>query len=170
MFLGLTLAFVLSQLDNFRLWVIGFNNYGYLGAFLAGMMFVSTFTVGVGVVVLFILAKYLSPLEIGLVAGWGALIADCFIFCFIRNGLKAELMEIYKDLDRKKRLKRMLGSRRFGWALPILGAIIIASPLPDELGVGLLGISDMKTSHFLPLSFLLNFLGIFSVVFAAAFF
>lgn len=167
---GVAFALVLSQLESFRLWVVNLNSYGYLGAFVGGMLFVSTFTVGIGVVVLFILAQYLQPLEIGLVAGWGALVADYIIFCFIRNGLKDELVEVYKDVDRKGRLKKLVRSRRFGWALPILGAIIIASPLPDELGVGLLGISEVKTDHFLLLSYVLNFVGIFLVVSAAAVF
>jgi hypothetical protein len=50
--------------------------------------------------------------------------------------------------------------RVFRAVMPFLGALIIASPLPDELGLVFLGISKLKTRYFLPLSFVLNFFGI----------
>lgn len=166
--LGVALALVLSQIELFRLWLVGLHGYGYLGAFLAGMLFVSTFTVATGVVALFYLAANLKPLEIALIAGLGAVVGDYIIFRFIKNGLKEELLEIFKEVDKKSRLKRLFHSRHLSWTLPVIGGIIIASPLPDELGVGLLGISEVKTYQFLLLSYLLNFAGIFLVVSAAA--
>ena len=51
--------------------------------------------------------------------------------------------------------------------LPVIGAIIIASPLPDELGVSLMGMSQMKASRFILLSYILNSIGIFLVVSAS---
>lgn len=168
--LGIALALVLSQIEQFRFWMAGLHGYGYLGAFLAGMLFVSTFTIATGALALFYLAASLEPLEIALVAGLGAVLGDYVIFHFVKNRLKEELLEIYKGVDRKRRLEGMFQSRYFSWSLPVIGAIIIASPLPDELGVGLLGVSEMKTSQFLLLSYLLNSIGIFLVVSAAAVF
>jgi len=55
-----------------------------------------------------------------------------------------------------------------GWTLPVIGAIIIASPFPDEIGVSLVGISKIKTYQFLLVSFILNAIGIFLVVSASA--
>ena len=49
------------------------------------------------------------------------------------------------------------------WLIPFIGALIVASPLPDELGLTMMGLSKMKTSLFIPLSFLLNFFGIMTV-------
>lgn len=166
--LGVALALVLSQIELFRLWLIGLHGYGYLGAFLAGMMFVSIFTVATGAMALFYLAAYPQPLEIALIAGMGAVVADYIIFRFIKNRLKEELIEIFKEIEKKSRLKRMFHSRHLSWTLPVIGAIIIALPLPDELGVGLLGMSEIKTYQFLLLSYLLNFAGIFLFVSASA--
>ncbi|MEK7660290.1 MAG: hypothetical protein AAB343_03750 [Patescibacteria group bacterium] len=45
-----------------------------------------------------------------------------------------------------------------------MGAIIIASPFPDEVGISLMGISQLKNWQFLVISFLLNSLGILFVV------
>ena len=46
----------------------------------------------------------------------------------------------------------------------VMGAIIIASPFPDEVGISLMGISQLKNWQFLVISFLLNSLGILFVV------
>ena len=64
----------------------------------------------------------------------------------------------------------LIHTKYFSWTLPVLGAVIIASPLPDEMGVGLMGISKLKTSQFILLSFVLNSIGIFIIVSAGAFF
>ncbi|MCC7436766.1 hypothetical protein IT402_02755, partial [Candidatus Nomurabacteria bacterium] len=61
-------------------------------------------------------------------------------------------------------LSRIISTPYFAWLAPVIGAIIIASPLPDEIGVGLIGISKMKNWQFLVLSFVLNSLGILLIV------
>src|SRR3989304_3240061 len=50
--------------------------------------------------------------------------------------------------------------RFFRWLIAFLGALVIASPLPDELGLMMMGFSKMRTLFFIPISFLLNSLGI----------
>jgi len=51
--------------------------------------------------------------------------------------------------------------------LPVTGAVIIASPFPDELGVTLLGLSRVRNIHFLVVTYLLNTIGIFLIVLLA---
>jgi uncharacterized membrane protein YdjX (TVP38/TMEM64 family) len=48
--------------------------------------------------------------------------------------------------------------------LPIIGALIIISPFPDEIGIGLMGLSKIKKWQFMLISFALNSLGIFIIV------
>jgi hypothetical protein len=48
-----------------------------------------------------------------------------------------------------------------------VGAIIIASPLPDELGLALLGVSTLSRPQFFLLSFAMNSLGIFIILLVA---
>jgi hypothetical protein len=52
----------------------------------------------------------------------------------------------------------------FGWLAPVVGALVIASPLPDELGITLLGIARLRNWQFVVLSFIFNFAGIFAIV------
>ena len=117
--------------------------------------------------ILALLAESLSPIEIGIIAGLGAVIGDLTIFRFIRNeGLTSEISHFFSYFGGDK-IFHLLHTKYFSWTLPVVGALIIASPLPDEFGVSLMGISKMKTSKFIVLSFILNSLGIFLVVTAS---
>jgi uncharacterized membrane protein YdjX (TVP38/TMEM64 family) len=124
---------------------------------------VSTFTVATAAVILLALAETLSPLEIALVAGLGAVVGDFTIFRFIKNNLIDEIELIYIRLG-GNHFSKMLHTKFFTWTLPVVGAIIIASPFPDEVGLSLMGISKMKTRQFVLISFLLNAIGIFLIV------
>lgn len=159
-----SLIFRSEQLHSF---VLNLGGLGYIGAFFAGILFVSTFTVATGAVILLILAEQLSPVEIGVIAGLGAVLGDFTIFRFIKDNLTQEIVSIYNRIDGDHHFTKVLHSRYFGWTLPVIGAIIIASPFPDEIGVSLMGISKMNTYQFLVLSFILNATGIFLVVSAS---
>lgn len=165
--LGIIFAFIISQNEVFRAFLLNLGSLGYIGAFFAGMLFVLTFTVAAGALILLILAERLSPIEIGLIAGLGAVFGDFAIFRLVKNSLTNELEEIYNHVDSKHHFIKILHSKYFSWSLPVIGAIIIASPFPDELGVTLMGISKMRTYQFLIVSFVLNAIGIFLVVLAA---
>jgi len=165
---SLILAFFLSIYEPFHVFLLNLGGFGYLGAFLAGFLFVSTFTVATGAVILFVLAEKLSPIEIGIIAGAGAVLGDFTIFKFVKDGLVSEVQEVYEKIDHNNHVLKLLHTKYFSWMFPVFGAIIIASPLPDELGVSLMGISKMKTYQFLVLSFILNAIGIFLIVSASA--
>ena len=81
--------------------------------------------------------------------------------------LKDEVFEEIRPIFRKlgdHPLLRILSTPYFAWILPVLGAFIIASPFPDEVGIGLMGIARMKNWQFLLLTFMLNSAGIFFIV------
>lgn len=170
LFISLLVSFVLFKHETPRYFLLHLGNLGYVGAFVAGILFVSTFTAAVGSVILLLLAEYLSPLEIGLIAGLGAVVGDLLIFQFIKSrGLASEIKHIFEYFGGDK-ISHLLHTKYFSWTLPVVGALIIASPLPDELGVSLMGISQMKTAQFLVVSFLLNSVGIFLIISASVVF
>lgn len=166
-FIGILVAVLLSQVESFHSFLIHLGGFGYIGAFVSGILFVSMFTVATSALILFTLAETLSPIEIGLIAGLGAVVGDMTIFHFIKDNLSHEIEDIYNTIDRKKHLKKLFYTKYFNWMLPVFGAIIIASPLPDELGVSLIGLSKMNTVRFIFLSYILNSIGIFLVVSAS---
>lgn len=165
--LSLVFSYFLFKWDAFQSLLLGLGNWGYLGALLGGALFVSTFTVATGTVILAVLSQSLSPVELGIIAGIGAVAGDLTIFKFIKSrGLSSEIKHFFEYFGGDK-LSHLLHTKYFSWSLPVIGALIIASPLPDELGVSLMGIARMKTLNFIILSFILNSLGIFLVITAA---
>ncbi len=159
--ISIFIGIILLKTPFFREIVFSLGNFGYIGAFFGGILFVSTFTVSIGTVLLLLLAETLHPIEIGIIAGIGAVIGDLTIFQYIRSrGLSSEIKHLVEFLGGDK-IIHLVHTKYFSWTLPVLGAIIIASPFPDEMGVGLMGISKLKTSQFILLSFMLNAIGIF---------
>jgi len=167
LFISIIFAFFLSRYEPFHAFLLNLGSFGYIGAFLAGVLFVSTFTVATGAIIILVLAETLSPIEIGIIAGLGAVVGDFTIFRLIKDSLTQELESIYDHIDGDHHFKKVLHSKYFSWTLPVIGAVIIASPFPDEIGVSLMGISKMKTYQFLLISFVLNAIGIFLVVSAS---
>jgi len=162
--ISVLMAVSVSKIEAVHQFLAGLGNFGYVSAFIAGGLFVSTFTVAAGAIILFFLAETFTPWEIGLIAGMGAVAGDLTIFKFVKNGLAGEIKDIYNYIDGRHHLRKLFHSKYFSWTLPVVGALVIASPLPDELGVTLMGISRLNTIQFLITSFFLNFAGIFLIV------
>jgi len=139
------------------------GNLGYLGAFLTGIFFVSTFTVAPAAVVLFHLADRLHPVEVALLAGLGAMVGDFVIFRFMKDKIFEEMAPIFQKLH-KNYFRTLFKSPYFSWLLPVIGAAIIASPIPDEAGVSMLGLSQIRPWQFFIVTFTLNAIGIFLIV------
>ena len=139
-----------------------FGSLGLVGAFFAGVMYVYGFTAAYGTAIFLILAKGNDLVLTGLVAGAGALLGDLLIFKFLRHSFSDELLLLSKEkLFAELGQKLPVGAKKF--FLPAIGGLIIASPLPDELGVSLLGFSKMKMPLFLILSLVFNFIGIYLI-------
>lgn len=146
-----------------------FHNFlislGYFGTFLAGALFAYGFTAAPATAVLLILAKEQNILLAGLVAGFGALIGDLIIFNFIRNSFADEIKKLTQEkviVYFQGKLPRMLKK----YLLPVVAGFIIASPLPDEIGISLMTASqNISTKIFSIISYTLNTVGIFIILF-----
>lgn len=169
--LGLLAAFIISVNPWFKTLILDVDKIGYLGAFLAGMLFTSTFTLPIASLIIINLANSFPVFPLVVFAGLGAVTSDFLIFKFVKDDVVSEITPIYEELeklDKKNHLRKLIHTRYFGWTLPVIGALIIISPLPDELGVSLLGISNIKTTRFLLISACSHSLGMFLIVSAAA--
>ena len=151
---------VLLLLDHAR-------TLGYAGAAIAGVLFVSTFTIAPGIALLFHIAEEFNPYLIALHAGAGAVIGDLLIYRLFKGSVFKELRPLIKKHENAQ-LRALLCSPYFAWFTPVLGALIIALPLlPDELGIGLLGLSRVKEWQFIILTYVLNVGGVLVIVLAA---
>lgn len=140
--------------------------HDYLLAFVTGIFFISFLTVVPATFVLSNLILHDNLLAISLVAGAGAMFGDLLIFWFVKDRLTNNF---FNFLHPKKggRWSRLQENKIFRFFLPVLGAAIIASPFPDEIGVTLLGASRMKKRYFIPMTYLLNTVGIYLVLLAS---
>lgn len=142
--------------------ILSLGSLDYLGGFVAGFFFVISLTVIPAVAVLFVLADILNPFLLVIIAGLGAMLGDYFLYRFFRTETDGiAQIDTFKNSPFWKKLRKL---KRIRWLAIVVGMTIIASPLPDELGILLLGATKLETKKFLLLSFLLNTAGIFLVV------
>jgi hypothetical protein len=163
LFLGLALAIILSRSSQFNNFIQGLGQFGYISAIIAGAMFVCTFTVATGAYIIFTLAKTLSPVELILFGMIGAVIFDMLVYKTIKNTVDKEILEAF-NTPRFSHFKKILHTKYFAWMAPLIGLLVFLSPLPDELGISLLGLSKLRTYQFFFISILNHSLGMFLVV------
>jgi len=145
----------------------------YVSVFIAGLLFSFGFTTPFAIALFIDLAPHVEAVPAALLGGLGALLADTFIFEMARFSLSDELHRLGKhrflQFIRNALWHKNLPHRLRQTILWSMAGLVIASPLPDEVGISLLsGVSDVKEKMFLPLCFLLNSTGILIVLTIAA--
>ncbi len=156
-------AIVISQYDLVSRVVTFPDSYAVFKIFLAGLAFTSIFTIAPAIVVL---AKFTTLYPLWLVASIGAvgaLCTDLIIFSFFRNRVADDFKVLISHAPWLRPLRIMHTVRMFRFVSVAIGAVIIASPLPDELGVAIMGISDLSLAAFIPISLSLNAVGIWLI-------
>lgn len=135
-----------------------FVGFEYVPYFLAGVFSVNFITAFPAYT---FLAKVVNFENFWLVVSMGAMgsvVGDTLIFSFIKFRLVESLIKSFKHnrfvisiLKTKNHILKYL--------LILVGCLIIMSPLPDEFGVLLIGLSRIKHRHFIILTLMLNSLG-----------
>lgn len=137
---------------------------GYSGTFVAGLLFVYGFTAAPATAIFLILAQHQNIYLASLIGGLGALVGDLFIFSFIRTSFVDEIKKLSKERIIKHFNGRLPGILK-EYLLPVAAGFVIASPLPDEIGVAMLAASKViSTKVFVFISYLLNTAGIFVIL------
>ena len=137
---------------------------GYAGTFVAGIFYAYGFSGGPATAVLLILSNYQNIILAGLIGGLGSLFTDLVLFKIIRHSFQDEIDMLAKErlvTGASGKIPRVF--RRP--VLTIIAFFVIASPLPDEIGVSMLACEKwISTRVFSVLSFALNAAGIFVVL------
>ena len=151
---------------------------GYAAAFILGMLFTYALTVVPATAVLYNLGQQFNPLFIAFIGAFGSVLSDYLIFRFVRNKLINEIKLLSEEIEKltepvsdlvftkKARIilwKKISHSRVWKTLVPVIAGFIIASPLPDELGVAIFGAAKFELKKFIILSYFLNFIGILAV-------
>lgn len=157
---GLAVLFVETGLAH-KL-VASLDGLRWLGIIVAGSFFTSAITTAPSIAILGTFAETTSLPELVILGAIGAVCGDYIIFRFVRDRM-AKDFEYLLSFSKGNRFAAIFHARIFRFFVPFLGALIIASPLPDEIGVGMLGISKIKGRTFFLLSFVANGVGIFLI-------
>lgn len=132
----------------------------YILAFMAGALFISFFTVVPASYILINLISNNDPVIIAMIAGLGAVIGDLLIFLFIKDRFSHSIFD-FINFKKDNWINKLKENKVIKILLPVIGAAIIASPFPDEIGVALMGACRMKKRYFIPISYALNSVGIY---------
>jgi hypothetical protein len=161
--IGIIFAIIFVKTGLMDLMINAVRDYYILASFIAGIFFTSIFTIAPSSIALVNIANHAPLPGVVLFGGLGAMCGDLILFFFIRDRFSEDLMRVVK----KSTVRYILHSLHFGflrWLSPVLGALIIASPIPDEFAITLLGMSKIKTAILIPLAFIMNSLGIYVLV------
>ncbi len=166
-------AYVLYQIGMFS-WLDGnLHGFGYPGAFAAGLLFSYGFTTPFAIAAFVAMAHDVNPFIAAPIAGAGAFLSDLVIFELLRFSFFGNELERLRHASIIDRIHRALHHettpeyiRRI--SLWTMAGLVIASPLPDEIGVALLsGTTKMSERAFSVICFTMNTLGILAVLLLA---
>ncbi len=159
-------AIVLTYFNAFEKFFESLGSFGYLGAFIAGILFPITFTSPIAVFAFFYLGQHYHLLSVVGLGAIGAVLGDLIIFTFIKGGTIAEIEEIRREhriahpvhghRKRHEALVKLFRSKPFHALALFIGGLLILMPGPDEFGIAILALYKMDTKKFIPLSLILN--------------
>lgn len=161
-FIAVSIAVAVYLVDTGVLATIlaGLGGVSYLGSFVSGLFFTSIFTTAPAIVVLGQLTEVYGIVPVAVFGAAGAVVGDFVLFKYIRDRFADHLLELVGHRHLGRKLRTFFHLRLFRWLSIFIGGLIISSPLPDELAMGIFGLSKLRTSWFIPLSYAFNFLGI----------
>lgn len=163
---GFIIAALLVRLDFLGYISVFVTQYASIASFVVGTFFTSILTTTPAIVAIAEFSSHIPPLQIALIGALGAVCGDLLVFRFVRSPL---ITYIVASASNKTmiRIGRIVAKSPFWWIVPVAGAAIIASPLPDELGLIMMGLSGIRLWAFLPISYAMNALGIYMIAIAA---
>ena len=139
--------------------VASLASLGWAGTFFAGMLFTSLFTTAPAIAILGELAQEQSIISVALIGALGAVVGDFILFQLVRDRV-GEDVRFLLGYAKHRRFPAIFKTKLFHSLTPFVGALIIASPLPDELGLTLLGFSNVTDRSFVFIAYAMNALGI----------
>lgn len=158
----LALTFVAGQFGVIDLVVKLLEPYYILAIFVSGFFFTSVFTTIPAIALLAHFGSVHDPLLVAFVGASGSLLGDALVFRFFNREMMPDMRAVIAHSPFKK-IKHALNNRAFRFFITSLGAIVIASPLPDEIGLALMGISRVSLPVFIVLSYTFNMVGIYAI-------
>ncbi|MBI2610804.1 hypothetical protein HYW60_02620 [Candidatus Kaiserbacteria bacterium] len=165
--MSVLIAVILASTHAITRFITATSGLELLGTFVAGMFFTSIFTTAPAMATLGEIALSQSVYVTAFVGAIGSVLGDLLIFKFVRDRVAADILELLQEEGILRRARKIFKFKHFRWFTLLAGVLLIASPLPDELGITLLGFSHVNARYFVMLSYVFNFLGILGIGFTA---
>lgn len=163
---SLLLAWYIFRSDQFSIFLNSLLPLRFLAEFLTGILYSFFFTSPLAVVSIVVLAKDGNPLLIAALGGLGSMVADLLIVKFFKQEAASDFSIIMKILGLNF-VGKALRALHLDFIVTLIAAVIIASPLPDELGLALLSWARIEYKNIAFLSYILNAAGIFIIAMSA---
>ena len=164
--LSIFAAIVLVKTDVLSVFLAHVQGYEILTSFVSGLFFTSVLTTAPATVAIVEAAGYIPAWKLALVGGLGAVCGDLLVFRFVQSRLVEYILSVMFRPSFIRAVERVSTSGLW-WVGSLLGAAVIASPLPDELGLLLMGLARISLWQLIPLAFIANAGGIFLMALAA---
>ncbi len=158
--LSVLISLVLIRTGALKSLLASIGQFEFLGSFIAGFFFTSIFTTAPSIVALGQTAQAHTLIGTAFFGSLGAVLGDLIIFRFVEDELDDHFTALLKERGVFRRTKKIFNTPLFRWLTLIIGGLLLASPLPDEIAISLLGAEKMRPSRFAILSFVFNFIGI----------
>ncbi len=134
-----------------------------LAIFLAGSLFTSIITVPSAVVILAGLSSVVSWWQLVVFGALGAVAGDYILFRFVKDRVAGDIAYLLKHSSRYKAFVHLVARRKFRYLALLFAGLVIASPLPDEVAMTMLGVAKSKDWDMVRISFVFNALGILGI-------
>ena len=140
------------------------ETYGIIGAFVMGLLYPAGITTPASIAGFLILSQSMNPIVLALVGSMGAMVTSFMIFYFIRNKLFEYLHAFTGKYMRSNMYiwrHRVNNHPHLKHLLPLFAGILVASPLPTEIAIGLFAALKFEMKKFLLYTFIFNVISIF---------
>lgn len=138
---------------------------GYFGTFIAGVLLAYGFTFGPAVGAILYYSQSQNFFVAGLIATLGAIIGNLLIFRLIHVSLEQEIKKLKHSQFFQwslRQLNKYPPSFIRRYILPIFAGILVATPLPDEIGMAILALCPkLSFPVFSVVTFIFSIFGIF---------
>lgn len=141
-------------------------SFGVIGAFFAGVLYVSLFTAAPSVVMLFELTKTVDIIPLILFASAGSVLGDLIILSIFRDNIYGEMKYLMRKFGVRVKVRKDR-KKVVSWLLAAAGIFVLGTPLPDEAGIAMLGMTKYSKVRILTVAFIANGIGITVIVLAA---
>lgn len=160
---SIIIAILFIQTDSIQNLLAHHRSSPLIASLIAGFFFTSVFTTAPAIAALGEIASHNSIIITALFGTVGAVLGDLVIFHFIKDRFADHIKAAFKQNHFKSKLKEFFQWKYMYWFTFLVGGLIIASPLPDEVGISMLGFQKIKTRWFILVSCLFNFIGIYTI-------